>query len=132
MLRRTTTLAWRGCAWTRRHGAGSHAALAPLDTLRNDVINASRRTALRVSTRVEDLAADPRVSNFHNTGLILASNVATDDLRFARHFTSSDGKRPVAAPYWKYGLLHASLCNREEELTMLIARTITTLNDISK
>lgn len=75
------------CAWTRRHGAGSHAALATLDNFENsDVNNASRRTALPVSASVEDLAADLRVSNFHNSGMIWAFNVATDDSLFARRF----------------------------------------------
>ncbi len=73
------------CAWTRRHGAGIHAALATLIE-NNEGINACRRAALPVSARVEDLAADPRVGNFHTTGMIWASNVATDDPLFARCF----------------------------------------------
>jgi hypothetical protein len=35
-------------------------------------------------------------------------------------------------PYSKYRSIHATLCNREEELTLLIAGAVVTLNDFFK
>ncbi|MBK6631796.1 MAG: adenosylmethionine--8-amino-7-oxononanoate transaminase [Betaproteobacteria bacterium] len=63
------------------------AALATLAIFEEDgVIEANRRLAAQLNERAKALAADPRVRDFRNTGMIWAFDAATDDPLFARRF----------------------------------------------
>ena len=63
------------------------AALATLAIFEeDDVLSANRRLAAQVNARAAELAADPRLRHFRNTGMIWAFDAATDDPLFARRF----------------------------------------------
>ena len=63
------------------------AALATLAIFEEDgVIEANRRLAAQLNERAKALAADPRVRDFRNTGMIWAFDAATNDPLFARRF----------------------------------------------
>jgi adenosylmethionine-8-amino-7-oxononanoate aminotransferase len=72
------------------------AALATLDIFEEDgVIAANLAKATRFSVLAQALAADPRVENFRNAGMIWAFDVATENPRFAREFYQRALEREV-------------------------------------
>jgi adenosylmethionine-8-amino-7-oxononanoate aminotransferase len=63
------------------------AALATLDIFEQDkVIDANKAKSAHISAAARVLAQHPQVTNFRNSGMIWAFEVATDDAGFARNF----------------------------------------------
>ena len=108
------------------------AALATLAIFaEDDVVNANRRLAVQLNRRAAELAADPRVRHFRNTGMIWAFDVQTDDPLFSRRFHQASLAR---------GLLLRPLGNTVyfmppyviggEEIDLLVSATLAALDAV--
>jgi adenosylmethionine-8-amino-7-oxononanoate aminotransferase len=109
------------------------AALATLDIFeQDDVINANRATAARISHAAQAIAAHPRVRHFRNAGMIWAFEVNSSDPAFGRNFHQQAlGRELLLRPIGNAGntvyFMPPYIIN-EEEIALLTNRTLEILN----
>jgi adenosylmethionine---8-amino-7-oxononanoate aminotransferase len=108
------------------------AALAVLAIFDEDgVINGNRRTAAHLNERAAALAADPRVRDFRNTGMIWAFDAATDDPLFARRFhQAAMSHRLLLRPIGNTVYFMPPYVIGDDDIDLLVAGTRAALDDV--
>ncbi|HMM54986.1 MAG TPA: adenosylmethionine--8-amino-7-oxononanoate transaminase [Candidatus Desulfobacillus sp.] len=108
------------------------AALATLDIFEEeDVLAANRRLAAQISQAAAPLAADPRLADFRNTGMIWAFEAKTGDARFARRFQQEALARGVLLrPLGNTVYFMPPYVLGEEEAALLVSATLGALDAV--
>lgn len=102
------------------------AALATLDIFEQDnVLDANKIKSARISAAADAIARHPRVSNFRNTGMIWAFEVATDDAGFALNFYQQALARELLLrPIGSTVYFMPPYVIGDDEIDLLISRTL--------
>ena len=112
------------------------AALATLDIFeQDDVINANRAKAARITEAAQAIAAHPRVRHFRNAGMIWAFEIQTSEPSFARDFYQRAlAKELLLRPISNAGNTGSTIyfmppyVINDEEIALLASRTLELLN----
>ncbi|MEK6593992.1 MAG: adenosylmethionine--8-amino-7-oxononanoate transaminase [Pseudomonadota bacterium] len=102
------------------------AALATLDIFGQDkVIEANKTKSAQISAAARALARHPRVTNFRNSGMIWAFEVATDDAGFARSFyRQALARELLLRPIGNTVYFMPPYVIADDEIDLLIHRTL--------
>ena len=106
------------------------AALATLEIFAQDnIINANRATAARISDAAQHIASHPNVRHFRHTGMIWAFEVENSDTAFARNFHQRAlSKELLLRPIGNTVYFMPPYVINEEEIALLTGRTLELLN----
>jgi adenosylmethionine-8-amino-7-oxononanoate aminotransferase len=109
------------------------AALATLDIFaQDDVLNANRNKAAFFNRVAQPLREHPRVRNFRNTGMVWAFEVETPHADFAqRCFSLGLQHELLLRPMGNTVYFMPPYIITEEEIEMLVARTLTVIETLS-
>ncbi|MDP2760981.1 MAG: aminotransferase class III-fold pyridoxal phosphate-dependent enzyme [Sideroxyarcus sp.] len=109
------------------------AALATLDIFaQDDVLNVNRAKAAFLNRISQPLREHPRVRNFRNTGMVWAFEVVTPQVDFARRcFSLGLQYELLLRPMGNTIYFMPPYVITEEEMQMLVSRTLTIINELS-